>query len=244
MSKQTTNQRRPNLTQSLAKRFRTKINSGELKPGDKLPSEKELVVEFGVSRTVVREAIAGLNADGLVESRHGVGVFVLDPPPSTNEFELIPERLQRVSSVIETLELRAAVEVEAAAIAAQRHSPGQITRIQECFLDMVNTATGDNEAVAADYAFHMAIAEATNNPQFTAFLQFLGRKTIPRSQVFRPAETPEDANRREARILSEHEIILKAISARDPDAAREAMRTHLKGSQERYQRLLSYRNNK
>ena len=239
VAKQAKTQRRPNLTQSLIKEIRERITSGSLQPGDKLPIEQKLVEEFGVSRTVVREAIAGLRADGLVEARHGVGVFVQDPPKWNGKFGFLGEDSGRISSIVETLELRAAVEIEAAAIAAQRCSPGQEARIRERFQDMQNIAKGGTTAAEADFAFHIAIADAANNPQFIEFLKFLGARTIPRSQIDRPDENNEDAQRREHRLLDEHRAIMEAISNRDPEAARDAMREHLKGSQERYRRLIS-----
>lgn len=240
MAKQKSTRRRPNLTQSLIQEFRSKISGGSLKPGDKLPTEPKLVEEFGVSRTVIREAIAGLRADGLVEARHGVGVFVLDPPKRDNGFKFIGGDSQLASSIVESLELRAAVEVEAAAIAAQRCSPGQGARIRECYSNMLKAKEDGKDTTVADFAFHIAIADATNNPQFKEFLEFLGRRIIPRSQIQRSNDSMEDTNRREQRIQDEHRAIMEAIFNRDSDMAREAMRTHLKGSQERYQRLISF----
>jgi GntR family transcriptional repressor for pyruvate dehydrogenase complex len=239
VAKQTTTQRRPNLTQTLIKEIRHRITSGILKPGDKLPTEQKLVEEFGVSRTVIREAVAGLRADKLVEARHGVGVFVLDPPKPSDAFHYIGGDSDRVSTIVEALELRAAVEVEAAAIAAERCSPGQEARIRESYQDMIEAPKGSEEEVESDFAFHIAIADATNNSQFPKFLEFLGGRTIPRSQITRPDETEEDALRRGQRLNDEHRAIMEAICNRDPEAAREAMRTHLKGSQERYHRLIS-----
>ncbi len=239
VAKQAKTQRRPNLTQSLIKEIRERITSGALKPGDKLPTEQKLVEEFGVSRTVIREAVAGLRADGLIEARHGVGVFVLDAPARNDGFRYLDVDPSRVSSIVEALELRAAVEVEAAAIAAQRCSPGQEARIRECFQDMLNVAKGTAAEVDLDFAFHIAIADATNNSQFTKFLEFLGQRTIPRSQIKRPDESIEDVTRREQRLNDEHRAIMEAVCNRDAEAAREAMRVHLIGSQERYRRLIA-----
>lgn len=232
-------QRRPNLTQQLIKDIRSRISNGTLQPGDKLPTEQKLVEEHGVSRTVVREAVAGLRADGLVEARHGVGVFVLPPPQRDDKFRFLEGGTNRASSIVETLELRAAVEVEAAAIAAVRHSPGQDARIRECFKDMEQSSESGKSTVETDFAFHLAIADATNNPQFVEFLEYLGRRTIPRGQINRLDETAEDRTRREQRWHDEHRAIMDAIGNRDPEAARDAMRTHLKGSQERYRKLIS-----
>lgn len=231
--------RRPNLTQSVVRGIRAQITDGALKPGDKLPTEQKLVEKFGVSRTVVREAIAGLRSDGLVEARHGVGVFVLDPRKANGGFRFLDEESGRISAIIETLELRAAVEIETAGLAAQRCSPGQEIRIRECFEDMQNAVERGKPAVDADFAFHMAIAEATNNPQFVKFLEYLGRRTIPRAQFRRHNESKQDIRLREQRLHDEHRAIMAAICSRNPEDARDAMRAHLKGSQERYHSLIS-----
>jgi GntR family transcriptional regulator, transcriptional repressor for pyruvate dehydrogenase complex len=239
VTQKTNARRRPNLTLSLIEDLRARITNGTLQPGDKLPTEQKLVQEYGVSRTVIREAVAGLRADGLVEPRHGVGVFVLEPPKSANSFLSSGGETGRVSSIVETLELRAAVEIEAAGIAADRRSPGQEARIEECYRDMQQLVESGKIDVQTDYAFHIAIAQATNNPKFVEFLEFLGHAAMPRSQMVRLDEGSEDSLQREQRLHDEHRAIMEAISQRNPDAAREAMREHLKGSQERYRRLIS-----
>lgn len=237
MAEQQSSSRRPNLTQSVIKDIRERISAGQLTPGDKLPTEQEMVAEFGVSRTVIREAVAGLRADGLVEARHGVGVFVLDAP-KPDAFAFMSGDTVRVSSIVETLELRAAVEVEAAELAAQRCSPGQEMRIRECFSDMQADAEAGESTADADFAFHIAIAEATNNPQFAEFLKFLGRRTIPRSQLSDLLAESGGLGDYQAQLIDEHRSIMDAIGRRDPEAAREAMRRHLKGSYERYREFL------
>jgi len=228
---------RRNLTQTVIAVLRERIQSDALKPGDKLPTEQQLVEEFGVSRTVIREAIAGLRADGLIEARHGVGVFVLEPPKKAATLSFLDDDTQRISSVIETLELRAAVEIEAAGLAASRCSPAQEARIRECFEDMSASIAAGKTAEDDDFAFHIAIAEATNNRQFTEFLEFLGRRTIPRSQLRSLKSAEYAVIRNEQRLQEEHRAIMQAICSHDPEQAREAMRTHLKGSLERYRRL-------
>lgn len=219
--------------------IRERLTNGSLVPGDKLPTEQKLVEEFGVSRTVIREAIAGLRADGQVEARHGVGVFVVGPPKDRSGFRYLGEDPGRISSIIETLELRTAVEIEAAGIAAQRCSPGQEIRIRECFADMQNAVKSCSSAVEADLAFHLAIAEATNNPQFVEFFEFMGRRTIPRAQLQRQNNSNEEVRLREQRLLDEHRAILDAICGHNPEGARDTMRAHLAGSLERYRGLIS-----
>lgn len=231
-------ERRPrqSLAQKLAEALRSRIVSGELVEGDKLPTEQQLSQEHGVSRTVVREAIATLKADRLIEAKQGSGAYVLGQSELAAQ-QIWSHQSQTISSVIETLELRAAAEVEAAGLAAERCSPAQEARILERFRDLGQAQDDHQAAQDADYQFHMAIAEATNNRQFVEFLQYLGRRTIPRAQFKLLDPDPGAAVKREKDLLAEHEAILRAISARDVEGARTAMRVHLKGSLERYRQL-------
>lgn len=227
---------RPNLVQTLAAELARAITSGAIPIGAKLPSEAALTAEHGVSRTVVREAIAALRADGLVEARQGAGVFVIaDRPATTSPFKAFdPEKL---SNIIELLELRIAVEVEAAALAAARHSPAQLEAIFEA-LDRIDRAKAAGLSTAqADLAFHDAIAVASNNPRFGQFLTMLGQDAIPRSRLraeSQQASPPDYLDK----LQSEHRRIADAIAARDESRARDAMRLHLFFSQERYRKML------
>lgn len=228
---------RRNLTQMVIAELGERIRSGRLKPGDRLPTEQALIRELGVSRTVVREAIAGLRADGLVEPRQGIGVFVREPTRPASGLSLLSEEAGKISSVIETLELRAAVEIEAAGLAAERRSPAQEANIRECFEEMAAAIARGESAEGADFALHLAIAEATNNRHFGEFFEFLGRRTIPRSQLSEQGRSLVRTPAYVQQLQGEHEAILTAICRGDAEAAREAMRVHLKGSLERYQRL-------
>lgn len=217
--------------------LRQQIAKGRYKPGDRLPSEAQLTREFGVSRTVVREAIAALRSDGLVEPRQGAGVFVLEPAPvERRPFHDVD--LARVSSLIEMLELRTAVEGDAAGLAAVRRSPAQEENIIEAFDTFRTSALQGMPTAEADFAFHVAIAEAANNPRFSEFLRMLGPTLIPRRAVTATGEEnvppPADLNR----LIGEHEAILAAIQDGNEDAARAAMREHLKSSQARYRAML------
>lgn len=174
-----------------------------------------------MSRSVVREAIVRLEADGLVEARHGSGVYVTGKQPATG---LMAVDAKRVSSILEMLELRAAVEVEAAALAATRRSPVQEDEIFAMH-DAVaaRVATGES-STEADFAFHSAIARATNNPRFLDLLTLLGDSAIP--DMIRHNHLD--------RIIEEHAAIARAISDGDAEGARNAMRHHIRNSQTRY----------
>ncbi|WP_435104453.1 FadR/GntR family transcriptional regulator [Arhodomonas sp. AD133] len=227
---------RTNLVSKVSSDLRRMILSGDLAVGDKLPSEAALTREYAVSRTVVREAIASLRADGLVEARQGAGVFVLSSQPGASQ-PLPWAENSRLSAIIETLELRAAVEIEAAGLAAERRSPAQEEAIFERLDDMRELINDGRSTTEADLAFHLFIADATNNPRFREFLELLGRGMIPRARLQSGAGNAAPADYIE-QIHDEHRRIAEAISARDSEGAREAMRVHLKGSQQRYRRLL------
>lgn len=234
--KSQTEAKSPTLVTRLSETLRQAITSGQFPPGTKLPSEAQLTETHGVSRTVVREAIAALRADRLVEAQRGAGVFVLDAPaPPVAAFGHLD--YARVSSVIELLELRTAVEVEAAGLAALRRSPAQEETIFErhhAVRDCLNAGKPTSEA---DFALHLAIAEATNNARFRDFLSMIGPRIIPRAAM-QDGDHEADQATYIMLIDDEHEQIVSAISAGDEEAARQAMRRHLRGSQERYRTLL------
>ncbi|NIZ11324.1 FadR/GntR family transcriptional regulator [Pseudooceanicola sp. HF7] len=227
---------RGNLVADVVDTLRSRIESDEFSPGDRLPSEAKLTEEFSVSRTVIREAIAALRADGLVQPRQGAGVFVLEPAPiAPRPFQIVDTA--RISSIVEMLELRIAVEMEAAALAAARRSPAQEEQIYEAEAEVRQLAEEGKPTTAADLRFHLAVADATNNPRFREFLEVMGLAVIPRATL--PREGAERSSDSYISMISEeHRAIADAIAAADANAARDAMRRHLQGSQARYRRLL------
>jgi GntR family transcriptional regulator, transcriptional repressor for pyruvate dehydrogenase complex len=235
---QTDKRQAHNLTGRIAEALRNKIVEENLQPGDRIPTERELIEEYKVSRTVVREALSRLSAEGLVEPRRGAGVFVHRPDAGRDSLNLRPGRTKTISEILEILELRAAVEVEAAGLAAQRRTFGQEAKIKEAYDDMTASIDRGEIAEQQDYRFHLAIAEATGNPLFVEFLEFLGKRTIPRSQLARAGDDMAGRLRLVREIHKEHLEVVRAISDQDLNAAREAMRKHLVGSRERYRTLL------
>lgn len=225
-----------NLTRELVERLSAEITGGKLAPGSKLPTEPELCAALGVSRTVVREAVAALRAEGLVVTRQGVGAFVASDV-QRRPFRIDPEGLRSIDEVLEVMELRVGVESEAAGRAAERGTPAQIRRIGDA-LERIHRAIGKGDiAVDQDFAFHHAVAEAANNAQFPRFLEFLGRFIIPRQSIRVAQERPEDRRGYLEGIQGEHRAIFEAIRNGDATAARTAMRAHLQNSLNRYRRL-------
>ena len=226
----------PPLTREIAERIAAQIATARLPPGAKLPTEQEMVEAMGVSRTVVREAVAALRARGLVVTRQGAGAFVA-PDVDRQPFQLAFDGLPSIAEVLDVMELRASVEVEAAGLAAERGSPATRRRVVVA-LEAIDVALDRGEsAIAEDFAFHRAIATATGNAQFGHFLEYLGRFIIPRQSIRVAAHRPEGQRAYLETFQREHAAISAAIMAGDPQAARAAMRQHLVNSQQRYRRL-------
>lgn len=216
-----------------------RIRDGKLQAGDKLPTEAAIMEEFGVSRTVVREAISKLQAGGMVQTRHGIGTFVIGLGDAGG-FRISAEQLNTLNEVISVLELRIGVETEAAALAAQRRTPANLEAMRHALNAITSAVDAQHDAVGADFQFHLEIARATQNMHFVDLLTSLGTALIPRARL-RAAGAPETFSQEERtsylrRVNGEHENILDAIVNQDPEAARAAMRTHLANSRERRRR--------
>jgi DNA-binding FadR family transcriptional regulator len=224
------------LTREIAERIAAEILSAKLAPGAKLPTEQEMVSAMGVSRTVIREAVAALRAQGLVTSRQGAGVFVA-PDVESRPFRLAFDGLPSTDEVLDVMELRASVEIEAAALAAGRATASARRRIGSALTAVDKALSRGEAAIDEDFSFHRAIATATGNRQFLRFLEYLGRFVIPRQSIRVAAHRPEGQRAYLETFQREHAAIFEAIAAGDADAAREAMRLHLGNSQVRYRRL-------
>ena len=215
-------------------RLTEEIAGRRLSPGSRLPTEQQMMAAFGVSRTVVREAVAALRAEGLVETRQGLGAFV-SRDGQRRPFRIEPGEVRELADLLNVMELRTAVETEAAGIAAERATARARSGVARALAALEAAIERGGAAVDEDFAFHKAIAEATGNPQFPRFLEFLGRFIIPRQTVRFAARRAENFGAYLARIQAEHRRIDAAIRAADAAAAREAMRAHLMDSLRRYQ---------
>lgn len=227
------NRQAGNLTQQLVQYFSSLIDKGTVAPGEKLPPESEIVRQRKVSRTVVREAISKLQAAGLVETRHGIGTFVLAPGEQRNLG--IEAAVSTIRDVVAMLELRIGLETEAAGLAAARRTEAHLAAMRlslESFHD--HLARGD-DTVQPDFEFHLGIARATGNQYFHEILSHLGASVIPRSRA-----PIHEAQKKDPgyinRIDHEHEDIYNAIQRSDPEGARAAIRNHLVNSRERLRR--------
>jgi len=220
-----------NLAQGVVEQISGVIRQGMLKSGDKLPTESSLMTQHGVSRTVVREAISHLQAAGLVQTRHGIGTFVLDRPQSG--LGLDAENILTLRDVLSILELRIGVETETAGLAASRRTQDQVRELAGALADMQQAMAEGRPAVEADKRFHLLIAQATGNRYFVDILAQLGNAIIPRARLNTPVlEQDKPADFLE-RVSREHDDIFRAIERGEPEAARAAMRMHLSNSRER-----------
>jgi len=207
------------------------IAEGRLKPGEKLPIEQQLALSFGVSKTVVREAVARLRSDGLVIAKQGSGVFVA-AGPFNQAFRMQAEAAGDQAAIREIYELRLGVEVEAAALAALRRVPDDLTRIKRALAAIEATKGGPDFGVEADADFHRAIALATGNSKIASFQRYLAVflvQSIAAARANTRASLPDAVDE----VMGEHQAIFSAIEAGDAPAARAAMRAHLTNAQQR-----------
>jgi GntR family transcriptional regulator, transcriptional repressor for pyruvate dehydrogenase complex len=221
------------LTNELVTRLTADITSGKIPPGAQLPTEQELIAAAGVSRTVVREAVAALRAEGLVVTRQGVGAFV--PANARRPFRIDLHQLSSLRDVLDVMELRTGIEIETAGLAAERASPAQLRTISDCLRAIDAAIARGEDAIDQDFALHCAIADATGNPQFRRFLEHLGRFIIPRETIRGGPGMPRRVYGRT--FQKEHREIVQAIRGGAVAQARAAMRRHLANSRQRYQKF-------
>ncbi len=221
------------LTDRLADQLSRRIDAGELAPGQRLPTEQQLSEQFGVSRTVVREAVSRLKSTGLLVSRQGAGVFVA-PRDQARPLAFDPSVLQSLESVIQVVEVRRGMEGEVAALAAERITPAKARAIRAA-LDRLDAAVAEGrDGVEEDLAFHRSIAQATDNPQFERLLGFLEQYQRDAVRVTRTNESLHGAFMRA--VGREHEAIAAAVIAGDAAAARRAAVRHMTNAAVRLER--------
>ena len=211
-------------------RLRGRVLDGTYPRDSKLPSEPRLCAEFGVSRPVIREALARLRVEGLILSRQGAGTFVLAAAPTSPADRLAPVRNLR--DIRQCFDFRVALEGEAAFHAAQDCDNGDLAAIREAF-DAFTEARGRGEpSDDLDFAFHVAVSEATHIHFFASVI------TSMRPHIMVGMELAEELSgvgsaERMRHVLAEHEAIFEAIRDGRADDARVAMRRHIDASRHR-----------
>ncbi|UZK65895.1 FadR/GntR family transcriptional regulator [Sphingomonas sp. M1-B02] len=220
------------LADDLVRRFEEQIETGTMPPGARFPTEMAIVEAFGVSRPVVREAFARLSARGLLVSRRGSGAFVANGA-RYRAFQVTADEISEIDDVIKLLEMRMGFETEMAFLAAQRRTGSELQEMRRSLADM-DASTEVDGSVAADTAFHAAIARATQNDYYLRFTDFLGVRLVPSRRVYLQDSDAATHQTYARAINADHRAIYAAIETGDAQAAREAARAHIQKSIARY----------
>lgn len=206
-----------------------RIVDGSLESGARLPTEAELASQHGVSRPVVRQALARLRDDGVISSRQGSGSFVLRRPPSDL---LMFAPLGGVGDMQRCFEFRIGLEGEAAALAAERRTEADLTALEAAFQRIEAAIDAEELGADADMAFHLAICDAAQNRFYATTLRSLSSNVVTGIKVARNLSRLRPPSRMRL-VQAEHRAILDAISDGDPDRARRAARRHLEQAKRR-----------
>ncbi|HWR10423.1 MAG TPA: FadR/GntR family transcriptional regulator [Rectinemataceae bacterium] len=237
--------RRKSLSGEVKRILSDRIAAGRYPIGSRLPSESEMIAEFNVSRTVIREAIANLKASGLAKTVQGSGAYVTRPErPAAFEIEE-GVNLSAAQELVGIMELRIGLEVESVSLASRRRTEEQLTimretmRVFEVCLEKDDFSVESGErCAAADIAFHRAVSEATGNLHFLRLYNYLSEYMLSRSHMRSIKFGGGSAEEYIRRTVSEHAKIFHSIEARDSDSARAALYIHLAGSRDRLLNLI------
>jgi DNA-binding FadR family transcriptional regulator len=214
------------LASRIAQSLREEIAAGRFSAGARLPAESALAGTFGVSRPIVREAIALLKADGILVTRKGAGAYVSDTPGG--QAWRVASAPDGGPSLPQLFELRMVVETACAEMAAARRTDTDLLQIREALAAMQDHAGDFAAAAAADIAFHHAIAQAAHNPCFTGLTDFVSQQMLAARQRAWENTARLRAEQGTARAAdTEHAALAEAIASGNPAAAREAALHHL-----------------
>ncbi|WP_244817580.1 FadR/GntR family transcriptional regulator [Caballeronia sp. Lep1P3] len=226
---------RRSLTAQVVDALRAQIESRTLSAGTRIATEAEMVQRFGVSRTVVREALSRLQAAGLVETRHGIGTFVCESVTQPL-LQLDPADVAGSMDALAILELRISLETESAGLAAMRRDAARLATMRSALEDFAKRVDEVSGTLSPDFRFHLEIAHATGNRYFVEIMEHLGVRMFPRTRLTATSIPQEEYADYLLRVNREHEQIADAIERGDADSARTAMRLHLINSRERLRR--------
>src|SRR6266567_7598110 len=212
-------------TEDVVGRISDLIKEAQLKPGDRLPAERELAKQLGVSRPSLRSGLRALSSMGVLKSRQGAGTFVADGPPMLDSEPLLLLAALHGFSFDHMFETRSILEVGAAGLAAQHATGEQLATLAEEIASMYATLNNPQEYLVHDIRFHRAVAAASGNPTLATLVEMVSavmyerrRETIDRAHDFRES-------------LDLHQQVYRAIRRRQPEEARAAMREHILSAQ-------------
>lgn len=215
------------LYRQIADQIRTLIGKGEVQPGARLPAERDLARQLGVSRPSLREAIIALEVEGLLDVRVGSGIYV-SQPEERRDAVAIPED----AGPFEVIQARRVIESECAALAAREANAAQRRAIHKAHADMKREARRHHNPLDVDRAFHVAIAQATGNSALELVVQTLWDQRV--GPLYRALESKLEYPAMAGDTLDEHDAIVEAIDAGRPAEARAAMRRHMDMTKKRY----------
>ena len=215
------------LYRQIADQIRALIAGGEYTPGARLPPERDLAKQLGVSRPSVRESLIALEIEGLLDVRVGSGIYVTRPGERHGADPLAGE-----SGPFEVMRARWMIESDCAALAAKNAMPAQIRAIRKAHAEYVGESRRHHNPLDSDRAFHMVIAEATGNSALVLMVQTLWDQRV--GPLYRALEKKLEYPLMSVDTVREHQAVMAAIARRDPRAARVAMRRHMDMTKKRY----------
>jgi GntR family transcriptional repressor for pyruvate dehydrogenase complex len=216
----------PRVYSVVVEQIRALIESGELKPGDKLPTERSLAEQLGISRSSVREALSALEVLGVIQSRQGLGNYVANHEAadlSEDKFEDLIE----AEGTLEIVEARLLFEPGAAALAAQRRTEADLRALQSCITEMERLVGEGQDSWEPDWGFHVALANACHNPMVTALADVITQRVRGRLWQLMREQNYAGEPERPRQYLERHRRIYQAIVRGDSEAAEDAVRRHL-----------------
>jgi GntR family transcriptional repressor for pyruvate dehydrogenase complex len=210
-------------TEQIIAHVRALIERGALRPGDRLPGERDLALQIGVSRPTVRAGLRALAAIGVVQSRHGSGTYIPDGPPSLGTEPLSFLAALHGFTRDDMYEARRLLEVGAAGLAAERATPEQLATLADDVTGLFAAFDAPQVFLVHDITFHRSVAAASGNPIVASLVEMISALYYERRR-----ETAEHASDRDLRDAADaHRRIYQAIRSRDAEAARRAMNDHL-----------------
>ena len=219
------------LYRQIADQIRTLIGKGEVAPGARLPAERDLARQLGVSRPSLREALIALEVEGLLDVRVGSGIYVTSTDGGGRAAQFAGS-IDGASGPFEVIRARWMIEGECAALAARNGTTAQLRAIRKAHADLLREAKRHHNPLEADRAFHVAIAEATGNSALELVVQTLWDQRV--GPLYRALEIKLEYPAMAEETTDEHEAVLAAILARSPASARAAMRRHMDMTKKRY----------
>ncbi len=218
------------LYRQIAEQIRGLIRSGEYLPGARLPPERDLAKQLGVSRPSVREALIALEVEGLVEVRIGSGIYVQRAAAGRSDDDA--SAVHAEAGPFELLRARHVIESECAALAAKSAKKAQIASIEDAVAVMQREFDAHTQPLAGDQLFHVRIAEATGNGALVAVVKMLWEERT--GPLYKQLEHHYDSPALWIAAMAEHRAIVAAIAAHDPAGARSAMQRHLTQAYKRF----------